>query len=213
VLVPTDAPVTNAAASIASTLLLNSKSKEDDVTQLPKITSVQIPTVIVPRSPIAAVTVTVNLAASEYQSPEYQLLGATQSLTDLGELVQRQADAERPFTIARSFARQVGKELAVAKVRDGLNLDGGVGTAFQFITSTAWTATEVADTRCWGLLPREIQVLRAELPVGDHAIGLAPVGPDGFSIGPQKIKTIKIENGRNTYVVLVAPNTTIHLAN
>lgn len=228
VLVPTQAPVTSAAVSIASTLLLNDDEKEDDVTRLPKITQVQIPGVVVPSSPISAVTVTAQTAIPQIAIPQiaipqtaipqtadaqYQLLGATQSLTDVAGLVQRQADAERPWIIARSFARQVGKELAVAKVRDGLNLDGGLGTAFQFVTTTAWTATEETDTRCWGLLPREIQVLRAELPVGDHAIHFAPVGPDGFSIGPERVKTVHIENGRNAYVVLIAPNEHIHVAN
>ena len=212
VLVPTEAPVTSAAISIASTLLLKDDEKDDDVTRLPKITSVQIPSVVVPASPIRAVTVTAQTDLTRTADSQYQLLGATQSLTDVAGLVQRQADAERPWVIARSFARQVGKELAVAKVRDGLNLDGGLGTAFQFVTTTAWTATEETDTRCWGLLPREIQVLRAELPVGDHAIHFAPVGDDGFSIGPEQVKTVHIENGRNTYVVLIAPNQHIHVA-
>ena len=30
----------------------------------------------------------------------------------------------------------------------------------------AWEASEAADTRCWGLLPDKIQVLRIELPAG-----------------------------------------------
>lgn len=207
VLVPTDAPVTSAAVSIASTLLLNKDEKEDNVFRLPKITTVQIPEVIVPPSPISAVTVTAQTALSQFQ-----LLGATQSLTDVGTLVQRQADAERPWIIARSFARQVGKEIAVAKLREGLGLEGGLGSTFQFLGTTAWTATEETDTRCWGLLPREIQVLRAELPVGDHPIHFAPVGPDGFSIGPERTQTVQIENGRNTYVVLIAPNEHLYLA-
>lgn len=208
VLVPTEAPVTAAAVSIASTLLLREDEKDDEVLRLPKITSVKIPDVRVPPSPIAAISVAAALTHSEFQ-----LLGGTQSLTNIAELVQRQADAQRPWVVARTFARQVGKELAVAKVREGLDLDGGLGTAFQFVTTAAWTGTEEADTRCWGLLPREFQVLRAELPVGDHAIHLAPVGPDGFSIGPERIKSVRIENGRNAYLVVIAPERHIHVAN
>ena len=36
------------------------------------------------------------------------------------------------------------------------------------IAGIAWEATEAADTRCWGLLPEKIQVLRIELPAGRH---------------------------------------------
>ncbi|MCM2372496.1 tetratricopeptide repeat protein [Aporhodopirellula aestuarii] len=211
VLVPTEAPVTSAAVAIASTLLLHDDEKDDDITRLPKITSVKIPTVVIPPSPIAAVTVAGAPIVPSSPTRAFGLLGATQSLTDVGALVQTQADAERPWTIARSFVRQAGKEMAVGKVRETLGITGGVGSLFQFAASSAWTATETADTRCWGLLPREIQVLRAELPVGDHAIRLAPVGPDGFSVGHDSEASVRIDNGRNTYLVVVAPAQHVHV--
>ncbi|WP_146390313.1 hypothetical protein [Allorhodopirellula solitaria] len=230
VLAPKDAPVTSAAISIASVLMFHGEDKNDDITRLPRITSVKVPTVVVPPSPIAAVAVTRSQAAGPptvgpavgpqdagpdgsgpLPSGPFQMLGATQSLTDVAQMVQTQAAAEQPWTIARSFARQASKELAVSKARQSLGLTGGVGSAFQFAASTAWTATEKADTRCWGLLPREIQVLRAELPVGDHPIELAPIGADGFSIGPQRSTTVRIANGRNTYLVVVAPSANLHV--
>jgi hypothetical protein len=216
VLVPTDAPVTSAAVSIASTLMLHSDEKEDDITRLPKITSVKIPSVFVPPSPVAAVAVAStpmlnDPPVSHPQPRPFTLLGATQSLTDVAELVRVQANAERPWTIARSFLRQAGKELAVSKAREGLGLTGGLGSAMQFAASTAWTYSETADTRCWGLLPREIQVLRAELPVGDHQIQLAPVGLDGFSVGPEQSAHVRIDNGRNTYLIVIAPAQHLHV--
>ncbi len=216
VLVPTDAPVTSAAVSIASVLMFHDQDKEDGITRLPKITSVKIPAVVVPPSPIAAVTVTSSSRGSSGGSGaqpigSFQMWGATQSLTDVAEMVQTQAAAEQPWTIARSFLRQASKEMAVSKARQGLGLTGGVGSAVQFAASTAWTATEKADTRCWGLLPREIQVLRAELPAGDHEIRLAPIGPDGFSIGPERPATVRMANGRNTYLVVIAPAGNLHI--
>ncbi|EMI53761.1 putative secreted protein [Rhodopirellula sallentina] len=219
VLVPTEAPVTSAAVSIASALMLNDDEEEDDITRLPKITSVKIPTVVIPPSPVASVAIAaspITNGVSRNGSPSpagFQLLGATQSLTDIGRLVQTQENAERPWTIARSFLRQAGKEMAVGKVREGLGLTGGLGSAFQFAASSAWTASETADTRCWGLLPREIQVLRAELPTGDHAIRLAPVGPDGFSVGGDVQSDVRIYDGRNTYLVVFAPAQHIHVVN
>lgn len=210
VLVPTDAPVTSAAVSIASVLMHHDQDQDDDITRLPKITSVKIPGVVVPPSPIAAVTVTRTPRGSSDHlgappTGSLEMLGATQSLTDIAEMVQRQTAAEQPWTIARSFLRQAGKEIAVTQTRQAIGLTGGVGSAVQFAASTAWTATEKADTRCWGLLPREIQVLRAELPAGDHRIRLAPVGFNGFSIGPERLTNVRIVNGRNTYLIVVAP--------
>lgn len=211
VLVPTDAPVTSAAVSIASLIMLHGDEKRDDVTRLPKISSVKIPTVVIPQSPTAAVTVAAAGIVENSPARSFELLGATQSLTDVGELVRTQAEAELPWTIARSFLRQAGKELAVAKARQGIGLNGGLGTLFQFAASTAWTAAETADTRCWGLLPREIQVLRAELPAGDHTIHLAPVGRDGYSVGPENAATVRIDNGRNTYLIVIAPAQHLHV--
>jgi len=210
-LVPIDAPITSGAVSIASVLMLREGDKEDDITRLPKITSVKIPTVVIPPSPIAALTVAAAPIMGNSPVRAFRLLGATQSLTDVGQLVRTHADAERPWTIARSFLRQAGKEMAVARTRQSLGLKGTAGTLFQFAASTAWTATEAADTRCWGLLPREIQVLRAELPVGEHTIHLAPVGPDGFSIGNETGTSVRIDNGRNTYLIAIAPAHHVHV--
>lgn len=216
VLVPTDAPVTTAAASIASILMFHDQDQDDGIMRLPRITSVKIPAVVVPDSPIAAVTVTSAARQSSavpgsLPAGTFQMLGATQSLTDVAEMVQAQVAAEQPWTIARSFVRHASKELAVTKARQGLGLNGGMGTVAQFAASTAWTATERADTRCWGLLPREIQVLRAELPAGDHQIRIAPVGYSGFSIGPERPTTVRLSNGRNTYLIVVAPAGNVHV--
>ena len=38
----------------------------------------------------------------------------------------------------------------------------------------AWEASEAPDTRCWGLLPEKIQVLRIEAPVGRRTLKLQP---------------------------------------
>ena len=86
-----------------------------------------------------------------------------------------------------------------------LGLSGDAAAAFEFAAINAWSATEKADTRCWGLLPREIQVLRAELPVGTHEIQLSPMAFTGQSFAPPQIHHVTIEDGRNHYVVVIAP--------
>jgi hypothetical protein len=70
----------------------------------------------------------------------------------------------------------------------------------------AWEASEAADTRCWGLLPGRIQVLRVELPAGKHEISLQPV-VYGSVGGPQEQQSVTIANGRNTYLLANFPDT------
>ena len=38
------------------------------------------------------------------------------------------------------------------------------------LLGVAWEASERADTRCWALLPDQIQVLRVELPAGQQRV-------------------------------------------
>ncbi len=169
----TVAPTTTVALQIAS-VALNATTNDEgddqrDVPTLPNIASVKVPQVVLPPSDIAAVGVRIG----------GHLYGATQTLTDVGELAVRQTTAEMPWTIARAVVRRVTKEAAVAKVGDSLGLDGDAGSLFHFAAASAWSGVEHADTRCWGLLPREIQVLRAELPVGTHQVDLQALGYEG----------------------------------
>lgn len=205
VLQETTAPTTSTALSIASSVLNAETNKGDDDrvdgVVLPNIAEVKVPAVVVPDSPIAALGV-------RLVDPNV-LLGATQTLTDVAELATKQNEAEMPATIARAVVRRVTKEAAVAKTRDSLGLSGQAGSLFHFAAATAWAGVEKADTRCWGLLPREIQVLRAELPAGPQTIALEPLGYDGRPVGRRVTETIEIENGRNTYRVVIAPAETV----
>jgi hypothetical protein len=68
------------------------------------------------------------------------------------------------------------------------------------VVGVAWEATETADTRCWGLLPEKIQVLRLEVPAGEHELALQPArGHSG--IGVVAAKKVRIAEGRNTYLL------------
>ena len=68
------------------------------------------------------------------------------------------------------------------------------------VAGVVWEATESADTRCWGLLPDQIQVLRLELPAGEHRIGLRPVG--GLAAWTRSTRpSVRIADGRNTYLL------------
>ena len=68
----------------------------------------------------------------------------------------------------------------------------------------AWEATEAADTRCWGLLPEKIQVLRVELPQGEHEIALQGIG--STLPGTPRAERVSITSGRNTYMLANFPD-------
>ncbi|MEL6110542.1 MAG: hypothetical protein AAFU85_31430 [Planctomycetota bacterium] len=197
-LVETVAETTTASLQIASTLLRavrNHENEEGDEPVLPNIASVKVPTVHVPPSSIAAIGVSVN----------GQLLGATQTLTDLGELATRRSESQLPWTIGRAVARRVLKEASVSATSNALGLTGNAASVFEFASVNAWSATEHADTRCWSLLPREIQVLRAELPAGQHQLTLSPLAGSGEVFAAPSVSTVQVVDGQNQYVIVIAP--------
>jgi hypothetical protein len=56
------------------------------------------------------------------------------------------------------------------------------------------------------LLPDKIQVLRLELPAGEHDLTLRPLNGGGTVIGRAAIQRIPIADGRNTYVLASFPD-------
>lgn len=204
ILQPTVAETTSTALSIAS-VVLNAETNQGDGREsdivLPNIASVKVPRVVIPPMAVAALGVRIN----------GDLYGATQTLTDVGQLAARQVDAEMPWTIARAIVRRTTKELAVTKATDALGLQGTAGSLFHFAAASGWAGIENADTRCWGLLPREIQVFRGELPAGRHTVALEPLGVNGAIVGNANQSAVEIVNGRNHYVVVLCPGPNLYL--
>jgi hypothetical protein len=198
-------PTTTMSLQIASVILNaatnEQEGEERDAPTLPNIASVDVPQVFLPPSEVAALGVRV----------EGDLYGATQTLTHVGELAQSQVEAEMPWTIARAVVRRAAKETAVATLGDAMGLEGDAGSLFHFAASSAWSGLERADTRCWGLLPREIQVLRAELPAATHEIQLEPLGFAGQALAPGLSHQVEIIDGKNHYLVAIAPDKFIYL--
>jgi uncharacterized protein len=191
VLEEVDAEATTAALQIASQAY---SLVQDNRMTLPNLVSVKVPKVVVPYSPASAVSIDSSRV----------WLGATQPLVDISDMAMRQGEAEMPWTIARAIVRRVTKEVAVTQATRTVGLDGIGGELAKFATVNAWSLTEHADTRCWGLLPRQVQVLRAELPKGKHNIGLTVVGFGGNPIGRQTRVDVEIEDGRNHYLTVIA---------
>lgn len=163
----------------------------------PTLAPVKVPQVI--NFPSMAEGVTVRV--------DGQPVGTTATIVDVGAMAERQQQAHYPEVIAKAVARRVLKKGVIyaaeeaAKVNQGSLLSLGVMAA-----GVAWEATENADTRCWALLPDTIQVLRVELPVGEHEIMLRPMGQGGELAANARAK-VRIIDGRNTYLMGTLPTT------
>lgn len=155
----------------------------------PTIAPIKVPKVVVPDSQIDAVEVAVNR----------QAIGSTVSIADIDQLALETSQAARNELIARAVARRVIKKATVAAVKQRTSADSLASLGFD-AAGIAWEALEKADTRCWGLLPRSIQVLRVELPAGTHTLSLTP-HLMGLSSGSRVQEQVSVVDGRNTYVI------------
>ena len=115
--------------------------------------------------------------------------------------------------IGRALLEERGEGLAGLGARQalsehrrfGVDRFGPAALAFD-VAGVAWEAAENADTRCWGLLPDSIQVVRMELPAGQHTLALQAVDRQGMPVGKAMRESVTVADGRNTYVVAQAPD-------
>ncbi|MBM4075044.1 MAG: hypothetical protein FJ267_05300 [Planctomycetes bacterium] len=161
----------------------------------PTLAPVKVPQVINFPSTVDGVAVRVN----------GELQGHTATLVDIGTMATRQQQARYAEVIARAVARRVIKKSALYAIQEVADVDQGspLGLA-AMVAGVAWEATENADTRCWGLLPDLIQVLRVELPAGQHEISLRPASR-GTEFASSARSSVNIIDGRNTYLMGILP--------
>ncbi len=162
----------------------------------PTIAPVKVPKIVVPPNDIVNVDVVIDGRSA----------GPTDTITDIGRMAVEQTEAIYPHIIADAVVRRVVKKAVVLGAKEALGANEQTMTSLALdVVGIAWEATEAADTRCWGLLPEKIQVMRVELPAGTHQIGLQPLSRYGFS-GPAQQQTVTIDNGRNTYMLANFPD-------
>lgn len=161
----------------------------------PTIAPIKIPDIVVPHSDVEAVGVHIN------SHP----IGPTVSLANIEDLARRTYQANRSAIVARAVARRVIKKATIVAAKDTMGKRDGLTSLGMDIVGVAWEATEAADTRCWGLLPRDIQLLRVEAPAGEHVLNLSPLG-NGRPIGPSQTTSVHVVDGQNSYVIAWFPD-------
>lgn len=157
----------------------------------PTLAPIKMPKVFMPSNPADGVLVSVD----------GQVAGVTATLVDVGEMAQRQQEALYAETMGRLIARRVLKKGLIYGAKELVDADPYSPASLALnVVGIAWEATESADTRCWGLLPEKIQVLRIELPAGEHQLALQPARGRA-PVGVPASRTVRIVEGRNTYLL------------
>lgn len=160
----------------------------------PTIAPIKIPEIVVPRNDIDAVAVSMN----------GQYIGPTFCVAHISNLALETYQAEKNVILARAVARRVIKKATVVAAKEQMGGDGITRIGMD-LAGVAWEALETADTRCWALLPSEIQVLRVEVPKGVSRLELAPLSGGRVS-GPRKTIPVGVQNGGNSYVLAWFPD-------
>lgn len=163
-----------------------------DQTLPPTIAPIKVPRVVLTHHDVGSIGVAVD----------GQRLGCTATITDVGQMAVHQHEAVLDRIVAEAVVRRVVKKSVIygAKKATGVKKDSVEGFLLDMV-GVAWEATESADTRCWGLLPDKIQVLRLELPAGEHQLTLASLTAGGYPLGRPTTHRVEIVNGDNTYVL------------
>jgi hypothetical protein len=145
-----------------------------------------------------------GIAAAVDVAVDGQPRGRSETVTSVSRLALAQHEAVLPTIVARAIARRAVKSGAVFGVKQGLGLDGTLPGVAVDLAGVAWQASEKPDTRCWGLLPDSIQVLRVELLQGDHRIAVSAIDVGGRRFGPIADVPVTVADGRTTYVLVQA---------
>ncbi len=162
----------------------------------PTIAPIKVPHVTRPFNTVATVSVGVDGKPA----------GTTATLTDVGQMAAEQSDALYNEILARAVVRRVVKKGVIYGAKEAIKTDQNQLASLALnAVGVAWEATESADTRCWGLLPDKIQVLRVELPVGDHELAVQPAGANGQVLGVGETVKVNVADGKNTYVLATFP--------
>ncbi len=122
---------------------------------------------------------------------------------DFDKLARLSLETHRAAMMARLVARAVIKRSAANAVKEqGGELAG-------FLVDAAGMMSEVADTRSWLTLPKNIHFARLALPEGEYAARLELIGMAGHVVQTIDLGRVDIQKGKQLWLehVYVAPNT------
>jgi tetratricopeptide (TPR) repeat protein len=136
--------------------------------------------------------------------------GITGTLTDIEKTAEIEFAAMHSTIVARAILRRAIKLAAGEVIRHNVEdpRDGGQYAWQDLLIDIGvaiWSSAEQADLRSWSLLPARLQVLRIELPPGEHTIQLQAGSEAGQAVGRVIERKTRIQAGYNTYMIAAMP--------
>jgi hypothetical protein len=136
------------------------------------------------------------------------------TIVDLGQVANASYQRGRDKAIADAVVRRVVKKGIIFAAKAATNdedYDWKVDLAMSII-GVLWEALEKPDTRSWSTLPGAVRIAAEELPVGEYNLDLwtRPLS-ERYPLHAQPVK-LRIEDGRNTCVLLTVPGDRIRSA-
>lgn len=124
------------------------------------------------------------------------LLGSTDEIVDLHGIAARALKENMPAIIIRQTIRATSKYALQKNAADNGGLFAGLATQIYNI------ASENADRRSWLTLPNNAQILRAEIPAGEHQIYAhtqdTPIAT--IDMKPGRIVIVKVTRAGGNYI-------------
>jgi hypothetical protein len=154
-----------------------------------------------PRPPSAARTAS-EITVAGAAAPAVRLA------LDLSGGVMADDAADRGWAIARAVAR-AGAKLAITRAieHEAGEKNEAVGRILGAVANAGAVLLERADTRSWALVPDRIEVLRLDLPPGEHALAVRDGRGDVRDLGVVRVV------GGETRIVFASAATTDEIAN
>ncbi len=135
------------------------------------------------------------------------------TIVDLQEVARASYQQGRDKAIADAVVRRVVKKgtVVAAKAVTNQSSDWKVDLAMSAV-GVLWEALEKPDTRSWSTLPGAVRIAAEELPAGEYNLDLwtRPLS-ERYPLHAQPVK-LRIEDGRNTCVLLTVPGDRIRSA-
>ena len=157
--------------------------------------------------PIPTIHGWVTVAFPIYQEPWHanmplsirsgdSLLGSTDQIVDLHGIAARALKENMPAIIVRQTIRATSKYIMQKNAADNGGLFAGLATQIYNI------ASENADLRSWLTLANNVQILRAELPAGEHQIYAhtqdSPIA--NINVKPGHIEIVRVTRAGSRYI-------------
>jgi hypothetical protein len=134
-----------------------------------------------------------------------QSLGQTVVLEDILLVARQNLDDRLAWLVAKGIGRAAAKTILVDRAAKEVEEKHGEGWGFLagVLGSVLQMSTERADLRSWVTLPQTIEVLRAPVTTGRHAIsvqlpgaGEIDLGMHSFEVGKPVLVTVRSMGGR-----------------